>query len=186
MKFWKDLYIEIVNKNLNNHPLDLNACEYICKIINQNNFTKMLEIGTGYGFSSYYFAKNSNIKCIDTIEKNTDYYIQAKKLDDTNKIKYINESIFDYLIKDSYDLIFVDGPKTKQELIIDKVKNHLNINGMIIIDNIYLKRVVNKTNNNAIKLINKHKEFINYLNNLKEFNVEYIDIDDGLAILRRR
>lgn len=186
MEFWKNLYNELLKREKNNHPLDLKSCVYICELINKYKIKNILEIGTGLGFSSYFFAKNSFVEEIDTIEKNKEYFSYAQELDDTHKINYINLDLFEYRTDKKYDLIFIDGPKRNQDKILEHVSEFLSNSGLIVIDNIFLNRVKEKNNKQSKKILLHHDRFLKYLNNNSMFDVKYIDIDDGLAILKRK
>lgn len=187
MKNLMNLYQDIKNNKNNSHPLDLDSCKFICDLIDKNNFKNLLEIGTGFGFSSLYFALNSKIEKIITIEKNIEVFEFAKKQDITNKIIYLNNDAFSYVPSEKFDCIFIDGPKSNQIVLFDNFKNYLSDDGAIIIDNIFLNRVKNKIQTkNTIKLLSRNEEFKNYLKNLNNYYVEFINIGDGLAILKRR
>lgn len=187
MKYLTNLYKEIIKISKNAHPLDFASCKFICKIINENNLKNLLEIGTGFGFSSLYFAINSNIEKIITIEKNIDNFNFAKKQNKTNKITYLNEDVFFYYSNEKFDCIFIDGPKSNQIKLFEILEKFLNDNGIIIIDNIFLNRVKNKVQNkNTFKLLKRNDDFKNYLRDLNNYYVEFIDIGDGIALLKRR
>lgn len=186
MDFIKKFYLECIENN--HHPLEIEAADYICKYINANNISNMLEIGSGVGFSSYYFINNSNIKNIDSLEINEQYYLKAKENVKNNKVNFININFMNYECDKLYDLIFIDASKTKQIDIFNKATTLLknNINSTIVIDNIALKRLKEKENKNTLKLLNKHNDFLNYLNELTQWEINYIDVGDVLAICKRK
>lgn len=165
-----------------------NTLNYIIDIIKNNDYKTILEIGTAYGYSSYNFSLIDNVNKIDTLEKNVENYIIAKKfLKNIKKININNVNAFEYIPSSKYDFIFLDGPKSKQKDLLDKYIKYLNINGTIVIDNIYMKKFDNmeKLTKNQSSLLKKTKEFENYLQNTKEYNVKIIDIDDGIAIIKK-
>lgn len=187
MEYLINFYENIKKNSTNSYPLDFDSCKFICELINKHNFENLLEIGTGFGFSSLYFALNSKIKKITTIEKNVDVFNFAKKQNKTNKIIYLNEDAFVYNTKEKFDCIFIDGPKSNQVNLFENVEKFLNIKGMIIIDNIFLNRVRNKVKTKStIRLLERNEQFKNYLKNLNNYYVEFINIGDGIAILKRR
>lgn len=186
MEYWKKLHDELLEIKHNNHPLDLKSCVYISDFISNHNIKNILEVGTGLGFSSYFFAKTTSVLEVDTIEKNYDYYCFAKSKYNSKKINYFNLDILDFKTNKKYDLIFIDGPKKHQDIIVDYVSKFLDINGFIIIDNIYLNRVKEKNTKQSIKILKSHQIFLDFLNNHKDYDVNYIGIDDGLAVLKRK
>ena len=161
----------------------------INKIINQLKIKRILEIGTAYGYSSYAMSLNKSVRKIVTIEKNNANFLKAKcYLKDIKKIKIINGDIFEYKLFNNYDLIFIDGPKSNQDILFNRLKSHLKRNGIIIIDNIFLKKFNSKKNltKNQLKLIEKVKNFNKFLRNLKDWFVLIKDIDDGVAIISKK
>ncbi|MGL4617409.1 MAG: O-methyltransferase [Mycoplasmoidaceae bacterium] len=156
------------------------TAEYIAKILIEEKINSILEIGSGMGYSSIYFLnKKPDIKIV-SIEKNIDRYNFCFKNIKNKNLIFINECAFSYLPDRKYDCIFLDGPKSKQKNLFEKYSKFLNENGCIIIDNIFLKYI---NNNNS--LIKKAKEFNLYLNELNDWEVSIIDIDDGIAICRK-
>lgn len=159
--------------------------DVIVNLINKNNYQSLLELGTAYGYSSYAFANKTNLKSITTIELNTQNYLIAKNnLSDLKQVECINTNAFDFIPKRKYDVIFLDACKSKQEILFTKYQQYLNPNGVIIIDNLFLKKfdhlaVLTK---NQKKLKEKVNQFYQWLTNLKNWKVIIKDIDDGLAI----
>jgi predicted O-methyltransferase YrrM len=114
----------------------------IMRKIQERNFSTILEIGTGYGYSAGMICKNCAIKKLTTIEINPVHCQLAKKfLREFKQVECINMDAHDFLPKQKYDLIFFDGPKSRQETLIMRYLPFLSTNGMIIIDNLYLKRI---------------------------------------------
>lgn len=158
--------------------------DLIVSLILKNNFKIILEIGTAYGYSANYISnKVENIK-IDTIENKNQNYEIATSIKNPN-ITYIFASAFNWETEKIYDFIFFDGPKNKQEILFEKFEKNLCKNGIIVIDNIFLKDVkpIDKRKRSLIK---KVKNFEIYLKNLEKWNVEIIDIDDGIALCSRK
>ncbi|MGL5246450.1 MAG: O-methyltransferase [Mycoplasmoidaceae bacterium] len=169
----------------NNIPILRNeSAEYIAKILIENKINSILEIGSGMGYSSMFFLdKKPNIE-ITSIEKNIDRYIFCFNSIKKENIIFLNECAFSYLPNKKYDCIFLDGPKSKQKDLFEKYSKFLNKDGFIIIDNIFLK-FINKTKKNK-SLIKKAEAFKLYLNELNGWEISIIDIDDGIAICKRK
>ncbi len=158
-------------------------------LIKKNKFESILEIGTAYGYSAKCFSDIDCVKKVITLEKQYSNFLVAKNnLKDDKKITCLNVDAFDFTTKDNYDLIFFDGGKSHQEILFEKFSNFLNKNGIIFIDNIYLKKFRNKTNlsKNQIKLLNKLDYFHKWLLSLPDWNIKIFDIDDGYAICKRK
>ena len=104
--------------------------EYIINIIKENKIKSILEIGTAYGYSSFAF---NQIDCVDeilSIEKNKDNYLKAKNfLAGNKKINLVNDDCFNFVPNKKYDLIFIDGPKSRQDQLFLKYSSYLEDNG---------------------------------------------------------
>jgi predicted O-methyltransferase YrrM len=58
-------------------------------------------------------------------------------------------------------MVFIDGPKSHQDVLVNKFIKQLNPNGVIVVDNIYLKKFNNLSNltKNQKALIDKVRSF---------------------------
>lgn len=198
MKTLKEYYIKSLDFKPQ-HPIDEETAKFICDFIYENKIEKMLEIGSGVGYSANYFALNSPIFHIDSYEKEFGFYHFAKYNSLSKKITFIWG---DYLygkteeIKyNKYPLIFIDASKTRQREIFEKSLEFLSDNGTIIVDNIDLKRlkeklqgpyITTKHSKNTEKILVKSIEFKNYLKSIKDFDITFFDIGDGFAVCKRK
>ena len=137
-----------------------------------NNYHTILEIGTAYGYSAFAMAELDCVTKITTLEKRqANYDVACTNLLDRPKVKCILEDAFEFQTKDKYDFIFIDGAKSYQEILFEKYTKHLNPNGMIFIDNIFLKKyscgLVDLTKD-QLKLVTKVQNFERYLRDLKD------------------
>lgn len=171
------------------HPIDYESAIVINNIINKRHYESLLEIGTGIGYSSYLFAKFSEIKKITTIEKQMGNFLYAKKFINHPKIEYIWNDCFNYNDDQTFDLIFIDAAKSKYQEMFLKFSNLLNTRGVIVIDNIFLNRVRQKNelspNSKYQKMIDKVDNFVNWLKDLQNWEVNIIHCGDGLAVCER-
>jgi predicted O-methyltransferase YrrM len=154
----------IKTKCLNDYiPIVIDKTLYLINsLINKNQYKSILEIGTAYGYSAYCFSLNKSIHNITSIEKNkTNYEMASSFLSNQRKIQLINANAFEHNVDETFDLIFIDGPKSHQQELVNKYYQCLNKDGVMIIDNIYLKKFINITNltKNQKNLINKVNEF---------------------------
>ncbi|MGL5640038.1 MAG: O-methyltransferase [Mycoplasmoidaceae bacterium] len=160
------------------------AAEYIAKILIDKKIKSILEIGSGMGYSSMFFLDKKPDMKIVSIEKDIDRYNFCLKNIKNKNLIFINECAFLYSPNKKYDCIFLDGPKSKQKDLFEKYSKFLNEDGYIIIDNIFLK-FINKTRNSE-SLLKKAEDFKLYLNQLNDWEIYIIDIDDGIAICKRK
>lgn len=174
---------------IKNHvPLiDDESIKFICNLIDQNKILSLLEIGSGLGYSSLYMSIHSLIENIDSLEKNEDRFLFIKNNIVSHKINYFLIDAFEFYPSKKYDLIFLDGPKAKQSILFEKYSKYLNDKGFIIVDNIKMLKLQFKKETKRIqKLLEKNRQFIEYLKNLEKWEVKFIDIGDGLALCRRK
>ena len=88
-----------------------------------NNYHKVivLEIGTGFGYSSTQLSNNQNIFKIIKLKNNIEGYKIASKITKQNqKIIVINESGFVYSTFPNFNCIILDGPKSKLNVLFEK------------------------------------------------------------------
>ena len=165
----------------------------INSIIDSNNISTILEIGTAIAYSTICFANNKNIKRIVSIERDDHRYNIAfnnVKKSNLSNIELIHDDALNVSINDKFDLIIIDAAKSQNLNFLNKYKNNLNDNGIIIIDNLSFHGLVGTSNNiksrNLRQMVRKIEKFIDYLNNNDEFKVEYIEVGDRLGVCRKK
>ena len=177
-----------------NVPIMLkDGIEYLCNYIKENNIKKILEIGSAIGYSSIKMALVSDDIKVTTIEKDTKRYNVAvdniKKFNLSDRINIILGDALESEIDGEFDLIFIDASKGNNTNFFKKYSENLSDCGIIITDNLLFHGLVRdeslvKTKNQR-GIVRKIKDFINFLDNNQEFETEYLDIGDGIAISRR-
>ncbi|MDR2557637.1 MAG: hypothetical protein LBC33_02230, partial [Mycoplasmataceae bacterium] len=114
-------------------------------------------------------------------------YLQAKHyLNENQKIELINDDAFLYEPTQKFDLIFIDGPKSHQEKLIMHYAQFLKPSGLIVIDNMYLKKITESAQMTKQKkgLIKKIGDFRKWLKQNYPDQFSIIDIEDGIGIIR--
>ena len=167
--------------------------EFIVNYIKNNDVSFILEIGTAIGYSVIKFAQiNPEIR-IFTIEYDIDRYQQAvKNVNKFNLGDQITVFLGDALkfnFTEKFDLIFIDGAKSQYINFFEKYKNNLSENGVFISDNLFFHGMVKNPeltqNYSTIKLIRKLKRYIDFLKANTEFQTEFYQLGDGVAVSRR-
>lgn len=185
--------IELLNICIdNNIPIIRDkTANFILNLIDKNNYKSILEVGTAYGYSAHIWSQIQNIEKVFTIEKSNESFQIAKKyLSSYKNVFCINADAFELEINEKFDLILIDGPKSHQDILVSKYLSHLNLNGIMVIDNLFLKKISNleiKTKNQE-KLLNKLDYFLNWLkNDLPKLNYSFTlyDFDDGVGVVRK-
>ena len=166
---------------------------YLCNYIKENNIKSILEIGSAIGYSAIMMANiDKNIR-ITTIEKDKDRYEVAvsniKKYNLDSQINIIYGDACDLEFNDKFDLIFIDAAKGKNTFFFNKFKNNLSNNGTIITDNLSFHGLVEDSSliqtKNQRGIVNKIKDYINFLDTNEEFITTYTEVGDTIAISKR-
>lgn len=177
----------------NNVPImSKDTIEKIREVILDNNITSILEIGTAIAYSTICFRSTKKNVKITSIERDKLRYskavenVQKSKLDN---ILLINEDALNVEIEDKFDLIIIDAAKSQNIKFFEKYKNNLNDRGIIIIDNLSFHGFVGNSQNieskNLRAMVRKIEEFLKYLSEIKDFDIEYIEVGDKIAICRK-
>ena len=179
----------------NNIPIMLpDGIEYLCNYIKEHNVKRILEIGSAIGYSAIKMASVRDDIRIITIEKDTDRYNIAvdniRKFNLLDRILIANDDALNVPVGGSYDLIFIDASKSANIKFFNKFKDNLDNNGVIITDNLSFHGLVEdeslvKTKNQR-GIVRHIKEYIEFLNNNKEFTTTYIPLGDTISISKRK
>lgn len=168
--------------------------DFLIEFIIKNNIDSVLEIGSAIGYSAIMMAKaNPNLK-ITTIERDQERYLEAVKnvklcgLED--RITLVFSDAFDVDLDDKFDLVFIDAAKGQNIKFFEKFSFNLNVNGYIITDNMNFHGLVDKLpeeieSRNLRQLVRKIREYREYLQNIEGYEVEFLNIGDGVAIARK-
>ena len=167
--------------------------EFILNYIRQNNVRRVLEIGTGIGYSAIKFASVSPDVRVFTIEADIDRYHQAvKNFCDENLGERVTCFLGDastFSFEEKFDLIFIDGPKAQYIKFFERYKNNLAEGGAIISDNLSFHGMVEDLslthNYSTKKLVKKIRKYIQFLKDNQEFKTEFFSAGDGIAVSKR-
>ena len=170
--------------------------EFICDYISKHKVGRVLEIGTAIGFSSINFAQVAPQVQVTTIELDeTRYKAALRNIEDNNLSDRITCCLGDAGTwtppqGESYDLIFIDGPKAQYINHFERFAPYLASGGAIITDNLSFHGMVEDLslthNYSTIKMMRKIRRFINFLKQNKEFNTTFYDIGDRISVSVRR
>ena len=180
----------------NNVPImQDDGIDFLTKFIIKNQINSVLEIGTAIGYSAIMMAlANPKLK-ITTIERDQTRYLEAVKnvkaagLED--RITLIFKDALDVIIDDKFDLIFIDAAKGQNINFFEKYERNLNEKGYIVTDNMNFHGLVNKDpseieSRNLRQLVRKINEYKDYLQTRKDYNVEFLEIGDGIELISRK
>lgn len=166
---------------------------YLCDYIKKHRISNILEIGSAIGYSSIRMALSSEKVKVTTLEKDIERYNEAvlniRYLKLKRKINIINIDALEYNDNNKYDLIFIDAAKSKNTIFFEKFKKNLKDNGIIVTDNLSFHGLVENSNliktKNQEKIVEKIKNYIEFLNNNKDFETIYINVGDKISISKK-
>ena len=180
----------------NNIPIiQDDGIKFLVEFIKRNNINSILEIGSAIGYSAIVMASiNENIN-VTTIERNQERYLEAvkniKKFNLEDRINIIFKDAFDANIDDKFDLIFIDAAKGQNIHFFEKFERNLNEYGHIITDNMNFHGLTDVSPNeiesrNVRQLVRKINEYKEYLFSRNDYEVEILNIGDGMAIASKK
>jgi predicted O-methyltransferase YrrM len=171
--------------------------DFVRQILKLKEPKLILEIGSAIGYSAIRMALEAPNSLIYTIEKDIERYniavnnIKNFKLE--NQITIINADALkiNKVIEDvnQFDLIFIDAAKGKNKEFFELYEKKLAPNGIIITDNVLFKGIVASPENATKRIkpmINKIREFNEWLKNNPNYDTAIYPIGDGVAISIRK
>lgn len=165
--------------------------DFLITFLIQKQIKRVLEIGTAIGYSSIMMALSNPNLLITTIERDRDRYLEAvknvKQFGLENRITLIFNDALDINIDEKFDLIFLDAAKGQNINFFEKFERNLNSGGYIITDNMKFHGLVDKEESeiesrNLRGLVRKIKEYTMFLKNNTNYEVEFLNTGDGIAI----
>ena len=169
--------------------------DFLTNFIVKHQVKTVLEIGSAIGYSAIMMAlSDPNLKIV-TIEKDEERYLEAvknvKKFKLENQITLIYKDALEINIMDKFDLVFIDAAKGQNMKFFEKFSNNHNDNGFIITDNINFHGFTTKDESeikskNLRQLVRKIKKYITFLKENKDYNTEFHNVGDGLAVSNKR
>ncbi len=151
---------------------------------------KVLEIGCGNGFSSYFLIKNLAGGCYTGIDLNRERIKEAEKFIRSKfpgkNFRFIAGNALNLIpdIKEKFNLVFIDGAKYEYPYYIKAVEIKLNPRALVIADNIfYNNKIFNRRiSRHDFNSVNGIKEYISYVTSSDSFRNYFFDISDGISI----
>jgi caffeoyl-CoA O-methyltransferase len=149
----------------------------------------ILEIGFGSGVSSIFIQKDFTPELFISLERDVNRYKRGINLMNhfsISGIKLLNIDAF-YFFKDNcikFDLIFLDAVKRDYIDYLEILKNNLNKNGILLVDNILFnsKTISDNLEERYKNGVNLLKKFNLTISMESVFNSVFMPIGDGLLI----
>lgn len=163
---------------------------FLKQLILDNNYHEVLEIGSAIGYTTIHLALIEDVY-VTTIEYDEKRYALCKEnIEDFNvveKVNAIHDDALNVFISQKFDVIFIDAAKAKNIKFFEKYEINLKKDGVIIIDNIRLDDFKKNVSPKKARFYEeKIEELKQYLASLKDYNVTYYDVGDGIALLKRK
>lgn len=191
----RKLICEIRDYGINNDVpiMSEETIDVINKIINENNISSILEIGTAIGYSTICFASNDCVKRVVSIERDDireNIAINNVKESNLSNIELIHGDACEFETNEKFDLVIIDAAKSQNKRFFNKYKNNLTHNGIIIIDNLDFHGFVGRSSEiksrNLRQMVRKIEKFIEFLDTNEEYSCEYIEVGDRLGVCKKK
>lgn len=156
---------------------------------------RILEIGTAIGYSSALMLNECKSAVIDTIELLEDRRNEAianfVRLGVSNRVNsYLGDcaEVIPKIIKaNKYDLVFIDGPKSKYLQYLNMAKNNIVKGGYVFCDNVLFRGLVlngKKPPHKFRTIVVGLRNFLSNIQNNPDFYTEIKEKGDGIAIIK--
>lgn len=154
----------------------------------------ILEIGTAVGYSASLMLDANKEAKIVTIEKSEEAYLKAKQnflnFGYSDKVTQILGDAAEEIkkINQTFDLIFLDGPKGQYFKYLPHLLNLLNRGGYLIADNVLFKGKVKAEGFVLHKhrtIVNSLRLFLNEIQTNKNLSSEIFEIGDGISVTKK-
>ena len=157
---------------------------------------RILEAGTAIGYSSILMAEASEDDCIiDTVEIDPEQVLFAreniKKANLSHRIHVIAGDMQDVFacLDNQYDMIFLDGAKSRYIDVYDDILRLLKIGGVLLCDNIsYHGKIYREPKTVSRKyrtIVQNLRTFLERLTRDDRFETSILETGDGIAISSR-
>ena len=183
-------YIEKYAEEHNVPIMEKSGIKFLTKYISENKVRNILEIGSAIGYSAIKMALVDDKIKVTTIERDSERYMEAlkniKEFGLEKRVTLVLADALDLELEDKYDLIFIDAAKGQYIKFFEKYSNNLKKNGVIVSDNLDFHGLVEQeeriASKNLRQLVNKIRNYIDFLKTNTEFTTKFYKIGDGISI----
>ncbi len=155
---------------------------------------KILEIGCGSGYSTYFLIRNlPDGSSYTGIDLNKDRLASAQEFIKSSfpgkrygKIQFYTGNFLKIIpaINQKFNMVFIDAAKHEYLQYIKSLLEKLEKNALVIADNIFyggktFKKNIPKHDSNSIRGI---REYVDFITDSRYFQSYFLDIGDGIAI----
>lgn len=193
---YSNMFDEIENSARERHiPVILDdSKDELLALIAKTKPKRILEIGTAIGYSGSLMLDIAKDCVLDTVELLEDRREEAlsnfKKfgvIDRVNSFLGDARELLPQIIKGNiYDLVFIDGPKSKYTEYLNMVLGNIKKGGYVFCDNVLFRGMVasgNKPPHKYRTIVVSLRNFLKYIANNSDFRTEIKEKGDGIAII---
>lgn len=164
--------------------------DFLLQYIEENNITKILEIGAAIGYSAIRMALLRPDIRVVTVEREQERYREAvkniKAFGLEKQIRIYHMDAFDLELDEQFDFIFIDAAKAQYTKFFEKFKKNLSPRGTILSDNLNFHGLTKEpdtiTSKNLRSLVRKINAYRDFLQENQEFETKFYDLGDGIAV----
>ncbi len=166
---------------------------FLLETIRKNNSKQILEIGTAIGYSTIAMAENTECEHIDTLEVDEERFkianenIKGKGLESKISTHLIDAKDYLETCENTYDFIYLDGPKGQYINYLPMLVKILNPNGIIFADNLFFHGMVTgeiPISKGCRAMIKGLKNYIKEITTNPMFDTEILKIGDGIGVTK--
>ncbi len=193
---YSNMFDEIENSARERHiPVILDdSKDELLALVAKTKPKRILEIGTAIGYSGSLMLDIAKDCVLDTVELLEDRREEAlsnfKKfgvIDRVNSFLGDARELLPQIIKGNiYDLVFIDGPKSKYTEYLNMVLGNIKKGGYVFCDNVLFRGMVasgNKPPHKYRTIVVSLRNFLKYIANNSDFRTEIKEKGDGIAII---
>lgn len=170
------------------------SSQILQQIVQSQNPKHILEIGTAIGYSGLLMLKNAPNATLTTIEKDAKRLEMAKSnFANAGYAARVDAILADAnqavkTLKNTYDFIFLDGPKSHYIKQLPYLLAHLELGGILMADNVlFMGEVLSSAypKHKHRTAILRLREFLQAVQNNNSLQSKLIDVEDGLLIAQK-
>lgn len=166
----------------------------LIKLVEKIKPKRILEIGTAIGYSGSLMLISAKDAVLDTVELLEERREEAlKNFERFGVSSRVNSYLGDAMelvpeiIKDKcYDLVFIDGPKSKYWEYLTMVLDNITKGGYVFCDNVLFRGMVangKKPPHKFRTIVVGMRRFLENIKNSADFRTEIMEKGDGIAII---